>query len=66
LSIAKTALKETDGKVVLVYGNRSEDDKMFAGELQALQTAYRQRFEIVHIYSRRKTTDALFGRYGLS
>ena len=66
LSIAKTALKETEGKVVLVYGNRSEDDKMFAGELQALQTAYRQRFEIVNIYSRTKTTDALFGRIDLS
>ena len=66
LSIAKTALKETDGKVVLVYGNRSQDDKMFAGELQALQTAYRHRFKIVHIYSRMKTTDALFGRIDLS
>ena len=62
LSIAKTALKETDGKVVLVYGNRSEDDKMFADELQSLQTAYDQRFEIVNIYSRKKSTDALFGR----
>ena len=66
LSIAKTALKETDGKVVLVYGNRSEDDKMFADELQTLQTAYGQRFEIVHIYSRKKTADALFGRIDMS
>ena len=66
LSIAKTALNETEGKVVLVYGNRTEDDKMFAGELQALQTTYRQRFEIVHIYSKSKTTDALFGRIDLS
>ena len=66
LSIAKTALKETDGKVVLVYGNRSEDDKMFANELQALQTAYGQRFEIVHIYSRKRTADALFGRIDMA
>ncbi len=66
LSIAKTALKKTEGKVVLVYGNRSEDDKMFADELQTLQTAYDQRFEIVHIYSRKKTTDALFGRIDMS
>jgi ring-1,2-phenylacetyl-CoA epoxidase subunit PaaE len=66
LSIAKTALKETDGKVVLVYGNRSEDDKMFTDELQTLQTAYGQRFEIVHIYSRKKTTDSLFGRIDMS
>ena len=66
LSIAKTALKKTDGKVVLVYGNRSEDDKMFADELQTLQTAYGQRFEIVHIYSRKKTADALFGRIHIS
>ena len=66
LSIAKTALKETDGKVVMVYGNRSEDDKMFADELQTLQTAYGQRFEIVHIYSRKKTADALFGRIDMS
>lgn len=66
LSIAKTALKETEGKVVLVYGNRSEEDKMFADELQTLQTAYGQRFEIVHVYSRKKTTDALFGRIDMS
>ncbi|MCH1471885.1 MAG: FAD-binding oxidoreductase [Flavobacteriaceae bacterium] len=66
LSIAKTALKETDGKAVLVYGNRSEDDKMFADELQTLKTAYGQRFEIVHVYSRKKTTDALFGRINMS
>jgi ring-1,2-phenylacetyl-CoA epoxidase subunit PaaE len=66
LSIAKTALKETDGKVVMVYGNRSEDDQMFADQLQTLQTAYGQRFEIVHIYSRKKTTDALFGRIDMS
>ena len=66
LSIAKTALKETDGKVVLVYGNRSEEDKMFADELQTLQTTYGQRFEVVNIYSRKKATDALFGRIDMS
>ena len=66
LAIAKIALKETDGKVVLVYGNRSKDDKMFADELQSLQIAYGQRFEIVHIFSRKKTTDALFGRIDMS
>ena len=66
LSIIKTALKETNGKVVLVYGNRSEDDKMFVSELQTLQAEYGQRFEIVHVYSRKKTTDALFGRIDMS
>ena len=66
LSIAKTALKETDGKVVLVYGNRSADDKMFVDELQTLQSTYGQQFEVVHIYSRKKTTDALFGRIDMS
>ena len=66
LSIAKTALKKTDGKVVLVYGNRSEDDKMFADELQTLQATYDQRFGVVNIYSRKKATDALFGRIDMS
>ena len=66
LAIAKTALKETDGKVVLLYGNRSKEDQMFADELQTLQTTYGQRFEIVHIYSRKKTDDALFGRIDMS
>ena len=66
LAIAKTALKKTNGKVVLLYGNRSEDDKMFADELQTLQTAYSQRFEVVYIYSRKKTADALFGRIDVS
>lgn len=66
LSIAKTALKKTDGKVVLVYGNRSEDDSMFTDEIQTLQTAYDQRFEVVHIYSRKKAANALFGRIDMS
>ena len=66
LSIAKTALKKTDGKIVLVYGNRSEKDKMFTDELKTLKNEYGKRFEIVDIYSRKKTTDALFGRIDMS
>lgn len=66
LSIAKTALKKTNGKVVLVYGNRSEDDSMFTDEIQTLQTAYDQRFEVVNIYSRKKAANALFGRIDMS
>ena len=66
LSIAKTALKETDGKVVLVYGNRSEEDKMFTDELKTLQSTYSHRFEIVNIYSRKKKIDALFGWIDMS
>ena len=66
LSIAKTALNKADGKVVLVYGNRSVDDSMFTNEIQTLQAAYNQRFKVVPIYSRKKTADALFGRIDMS
>ena len=66
ISIAKTALKQTESNVVLVYGNRSAEDAMFVDELQQLQTAYDHRLSIVNIYSRKKVSDALFGRIDMS
>lgn len=62
LSITKTAFQETDGQVVLVYGNRSEEDSMFLDELAALKEQYNERFSLISVYSRKKATDALFGR----
>ena len=66
MSIAKTALKQTESNVVLVYGNRTAEDAMFVDELQQLQTAYDNRLSIVNIYSRKKVSDALFGRIDMS
>ncbi|MDC3079383.1 2Fe-2S iron-sulfur cluster-binding protein [Flavobacteriaceae bacterium] len=66
MSIAKTALKETESNLVLVYGNRSEDDTMFFDELQQLKSTYENRLSVVNIYSRKKVSDALFGRIDMS
>ena len=49
-----------------VYGNRSAEDAMFVDELQQLQSAYDNRLSIVNIYSRKKVSDALFGRIDMS
>lgn len=51
-SMLKTALAaETDSRVSLWYGNRSEDSVIFAKELKELQAQYGQRLEVIHILS---------------
>lgn len=63
LSIIKTCLrKEAESKFLLVYGNRSKEEAMFALELEALQSEYPDRLHLEYIFSRKKEDNALFGR----
>lgn len=48
ISIAKSALAQGSGKVVLVYANRDESSVIFAEELRALAEKHCDRFVVVH------------------
>ncbi|MDP3968115.1 MAG: ferredoxin--NADP reductase [Nocardioides sp.] len=48
ISIAKTALAEGSGRVVLLYANRDESSVIFAEELRALAEQHAERLTVVH------------------
>lgn len=48
ISIARTALEQGSGKVVLFYANRDQDSVIFAAELRDLVAAHPDRFTVVH------------------
>jgi ring-1,2-phenylacetyl-CoA epoxidase subunit PaaE len=49
-SIARTVLdREPDAEVALVYANRSDEEIIFASELDALATAHAGRLTVVHV-----------------
>ena len=48
ISIAKSALAQGTGKVVLLYANRDERSVIFAGELTELAEKHPDRFVVVH------------------
>lgn len=63
LSIIKCALEEeTNGKVILVYGNKTPKETMFLDDLLKLQGQYTTRFFIQFVYSQADENNALFGR----
>ncbi|MCC5927976.1 MAG: ferredoxin--NADP reductase [Cyclobacteriaceae bacterium] len=64
MSIIKSALKkEPHSKLVLIYGNKSDEDMIFKDELVALQERNPGRFEVIHVYSRvEKPENAYSGR----
>ncbi len=63
LSIIKTALEgQSEGLVVLLYGNRNLVETMFLKELQELKEKYTERFFVQFIFSRAHEADSLFGR----
>ena len=63
LSIAKTLLEdEPFSNFILVYGNKSLHDAMFAKDLVALKETFGNRIHVHFIYSQAKEEDALFGR----
>jgi ring-1,2-phenylacetyl-CoA epoxidase subunit PaaE len=52
MSMLKAILhQEPKSKVVLVYANRDEYSIIFSNELQALQTQFPERFEVIHVLS---------------
>ncbi len=48
ISIAKSALAEGSGQIVLVYANRDERSVIFADELRALAEKHPDRFMVMH------------------
>ena len=48
ISIAKSALAQGSGKVLLVYANRDESSVIFASELRSLADKHPDRFVVVH------------------
>ena len=63
LSIIKTLLEdEPFSNFILVYGNKTVEDAMFAKDLLELKQHYGNRLHIHFIYSQSRETDALFGR----
>lgn len=63
LSIAKTLLEdEPFSNFILVYGNKTLTDAMFAKDLIELKTIYGNRLHVHFIYSQSQEDDALFGR----
>jgi ring-1,2-phenylacetyl-CoA epoxidase subunit PaaE len=63
LSIAKTLLEdEPFSNFILVYGNKSPKETMFAKDLLHLKKTYGNRIHVHFIYSQSNEEDALFGR----
>ena len=63
LSIIKTELAKNDGaKCTLIYGNKTEDSRMFADELEELEANNSDRLKIHNAYSRERVAGAISGR----
>ncbi|MBI1344400.1 MAG: phenylacetate-CoA oxygenase/reductase subunit PaaK [Terrimonas sp.] len=64
LSIIKTTLRtELNSQFTLVYGNKTRSSVMFFEELEAIKNKYLERFTLIHVLSRERTTSPLnFGR----
>lgn len=63
LSIVKTVLQEEEhSKFVLVYGNKTPSETMYASELLELQAKFPHRLFVEFVYSQAKEKDAFFGR----
>ena len=63
LSILTTVLEnEPSSTFYLVYGNQSEEEMMFRGEIKELESQYPNRFFVEYLFSRKKEGYGLFGR----
>ncbi len=62
LSIIKTALHDSLNKVVLVYGNKTPNDRLFSEDIQQLQNLYSDRFVVYDVFSQSNQENSLFGR----
>ena len=61
LSIVKTVLTEQqDANFTLIYGNRSWKQTMFAEQIMDLKDRFKNRFQLVNIFSREMNDSALF------
>ncbi len=63
ISIIKSVLaSEPQSSFVLVYGNKTPQNTIFAAELHQLQQQHVGRLFIHNVYSQTKTDDSIFGR----
>lgn len=63
MSIVETVLSShTESSFVLVFGNQSPNEVMYANKIKELQTKYTDRFFVQHVFSRTPGNDGLFGR----
>ncbi|UXM93489.1 2Fe-2S iron-sulfur cluster-binding protein [Paenarthrobacter sp. JL.01a] len=58
LAITSSVLESNDGEVTLIYGNRSPDSIMFAGQLESLSARYPDRFSQLRTFSRQGMTQS--------
>lgn len=63
MSIVESVLSSHDkSRFVLVFGNQSPDEVMYADKIKTLIENYTDRFFVQYIFSRTPGNDALFGR----
>ncbi|MDM1248793.1 phenylacetate-CoA oxygenase/reductase subunit PaaK [Acinetobacter sp. R933-2] len=61
LSIVKTVLaQQPDSSFTLIYGNRSWKQTMFSEQIMDLKDRFKERFQLVNIFSREMNDSALF------
>lgn len=67
IGIAETVLgSNSESCFLLIFGNRSPEEVMYAEEIASLQQKYTDKFFVEHIFSRTPGADALFGRIDTS
>lgn len=62
MSIAKTALAQTNLKVVFVYGNKNKEEVLFLEEIEKLRALYSDRFFVHYVFSQQKYNNHFSGR----
>lgn len=61
LSIVKTVLlQQEDANFTLIYGNRTWKQTMFAEQIMDLKDRFKNRFQLVNVFSREMNDSALF------
>lgn len=58
--IATTLAQEPDSRVTLLFANRTSRTVMFLEELEDLKDRYRDRFHLIHVFSREPQQSELF------
>ena len=63
IGIAETVLEsDSESNFLLVFGNQSPEEVMYADKIALLKEKYTGRFFVQHVFSRAPGDDALFGR----
>ena len=62
LGILKSALSQTDNQIILIYGNKSQNDAMFLEDILQLEKEYANRLHLQLVFSQEDVDGAMFGR----